>query len=139
MWALQHQIVEIAHRGHTGHCGFVDRHAVLLFQRDHHVEDIDGLATEILQQAVIGVRVALAQHQADRAAHVFEIDQHVASSRITCISRAIASAPAASISESRYRMSHQSSPRKSRTSALYSGPRVKLVAKACNPVNSKDP
>src|ERR1035437_160050 len=139
MWALQHNNIQIAHRRHRGHCGFVDRDAELLFERDHDIEHVDGLGTEVFHQIVIGLRAALAQHQAYRAADVLEIDQHIAPSRMACISRAISCAPAASISESRYMMPPHSSPRKSRTSALSSGPTVKLATKACKPVISKDP
>ncbi len=49
---LQQQMVQVAYGRDRGHFGLVDLYAVLLFQRDHDIEDVRRLRAEILLQAV---------------------------------------------------------------------------------------
>jgi hypothetical protein len=66
-------MMQVANGRDGGHFGLVDLDAVLLFQRDHDIEDIGGLRAEILHQALIGGHVAATQYQADRAANFLDL------------------------------------------------------------------
>jgi hypothetical protein len=65
--------MELANRSDIGHFGLVDPHAVLLFQRDHDVEDVGGFRAKILHEALFGGHAAAAQHQSNCAADFVEL------------------------------------------------------------------